>query len=227
MAAYINSKEQVPICSAQFAKFLMFLACETKSSRTWSPNRAFDVHLTDRSSRCATSKRPVSIEKEAKGWLLRTALIFSGTFNPSSTIGCVVQPDDALRWQFWSRSTGPMYFSSKLSVSDFRPSATALSWLMRFCKSSLVGMGFWPMTGSAMNESTLKAISLFEDQTRSCCRLFSRPLYCDDWSPSVYSLRCKILKNIWCTVALVISFAKGALWSNPREGEFWDVSCIL
>lgn len=134
-AAYKKAKtDKCSLAMQENPSFEGHLALQTQVSNTFSMKWAFAKHQIGQKSCSASSKRPVSLNKEALDSLRWPSLAFCSMVKASSTLGCDAPPDDNLRWHFCGRSTGEMLYLSRFPVADLGSSARALPLLIRLSK---------------------------------------------------------------------------------------------
>lgn len=88
-----------------------------QSSKTLSPKGASTIQLIERTLLCVSLKRLDLIKGGTMDSLRLPDLAFRGKVWMSSKLGCIVLPDNALRWQFWGRLTEGTYSPSRLQVA--------------------------------------------------------------------------------------------------------------
>lgn len=171
MAVRKNTKmNKFSLAMRKTKSFVGLLAMATQFSKTLLSKRVFALDQTDRSSRRAFSKRPVSLGGETMYMMRRWSLALSGGFEICSRMGHVASPDNAQCWGFWGRSTKGIYSLSRLLVAVFRSSGRDLPWLVHLGMTRVIRLTFWPVMGPTSDKGAVEARNLFIDRTRRCCR---------------------------------------------------------
>lgn len=158
---------------------------------------------------------PDLLDKGATNLLRRQRLAFRGVTGISFTLGCVAPTDCGRLRRFCSRSTWTINISMRLPVTGSESSERAVPWLVRLCKTQVVGMTFWPTTGLTLDNGAVGGRHLSANHIRHYCRCFLQPLY---RSVSVSIKKHGVEKHFSMTAIMVLFTNGGVQRKTEKKG---------
>lgn len=137
---------QVSIGSVQNKNYYKISLMAIPILKTLSSNRTSAVHATGKMSRCAPSKVVVLLEEEATDLLQRPSLAFCSVAK-SALERAGLRRQKTVVLVFLRSLNWKIKILPKHAVSNSSLSARDKFCIVRFCKTRVVGMTFWPMPG--------------------------------------------------------------------------------